>query len=109
MFKLSSFDLFPKVDPRYLRATSPGGFTSVLLLTAMSLLTLFEVYRYLTPFPVSTIVIDTRVEHRLTMTLDISIGSPCDALVVEVEDCHGGKVKVNSLLEATRIKFLNLN
>ena len=109
MFKLSSFDLFPKVDPRYLRATSPGGFTTVLLTLVMALLTLFEVYRYMTPIPVSTILIENRVDHRLTMTLDISVASPCDALVVEVEDCHGGKVKVNSLLEATRIKFLNLN
>jgi Endoplasmic Reticulum-Golgi Intermediate Compartment (ERGIC) len=108
--RLAKLDAFPKVDAKYLRQSTPGGLATLLIISAMVILSLFELYRYLViPYMTSTILMDPQIQHHLFVTMDISVASPCNSLVVELEDVHGGKVSVNALLDAVDIRFLSLN
>lgn len=109
-YKIAGLDAFPKLDAKHLRQSTPGGVATVILVTMMLLLSLLELFQFIVvPFTTSTILIDPKVSHRLSMQLDISIASPCDSILVELMDTHGRKVTVNPLLDATRIRFISLN
>lgn len=99
-------DAFPKVDVTYLNLTTSGGLTSIVAYTLITLLTVFELWRYLfVPTVNYSLRVDPELQSDIKLHFDISIATPCNQLVFAVVDAGGQKEFVNHLVKAEEIQW----
>lgn len=79
---ISSLDGFPKFDTAYLEKTKSGGWATILTATLMLILMSSELFRYIAPPITQHYIVDPTIGTKITMTLDISIASECEKLVL---------------------------
>lgn len=102
---LSSLDAYPKVDPRYLRRTTPGGLTTIIVAIFLSVLFIFECIAFFCPLTKHEFIVDPVVSANLPIRLDISIATPCDDIVVQFIDPNGQSIIANRQLNANKIDY----
>ena len=94
-------DAFPKVDTAYLEKTRSGGLLTLITIGLLSTLMMAELFDQLTPPLVQNYVVDPTVGETTKMSLDISVASACDQLVVRQGEVEGARQIIND-----RVKML---
>lgn len=102
---LSSFDAYPKIDPRYLRKTTPGGLTTMIVAICLAILFFCEFINFLHPIVTHEFLVDNIVSADLPVQIDISIATTCDDIVVQFIDPNGQTIIANQHLNANPIKY----
>ena len=98
---ITSLDLFPKFDPKYLKQSTVGGVATLILYFFFLLFILLTVYQSLFPETKSVLAISTdrSASDDFFMNLDISISSPCDEIAISYSRAGGYNVMVGQLLQ----------
>lgn len=86
---ITELDAFPKVSGDYQRATTRGGTLSILTLAIIFILIISEFFYYRGTEIKFKYSVDTDMDSRLLITVDITIAMPCDYLGADVVDLAG--------------------
>ena len=97
---IRSLDAFPKVDTECLERTRRGGFTTIAVYSILVVLGLVEVFKYCLPPMRQMFVVDPALGKFIPLTIDVSVATPCDQLVVLLTQEDGSNIILDSLLEA---------
>lgn len=84
--KLQDLDAFSKVPDDFKKQTVTGGTFSLLSYILMTMLALNEVYEYNNNRVIFRYKVDSDIDSLLDINVDITIGSPCDAIGADVID-----------------------
>jgi hypothetical protein len=106
---LSSLDAYPKIDPKYLRRTTPGGLTTILVGILLAILVISDFISFFSPVVKHEFLVDRVISANLPIQLDISVSTPCDDLVVQFIDPNGQSIIANRHLNADSIKYPTRN
>lgn len=90
--RLSSFDIFSKVDSSYKKQTEQGGILSIVVASVLVFLFLSELYEYLQIHHKYEFLVDNSVQGKLELTLDMTVATKCKYLAVILVD-NGGLVE----------------
>lgn len=102
--KLKKFDVYQKVHDDYRIQTKSGGLISLASIMAMTLMFLTELNSYLTVEVVDHIIVDTTLNQKLPIGLNITFPHlRCDEISIDTVDSmgenqvdiHGGMQKIN--------------
>jgi TM2 domain-containing membrane protein YozV len=77
--QLREIDAFPKIDPVYVRQTTSGGIATILVCVIISFLTCLHVYDYINPVPSHSFVVDSLVQEKLFIDIDMTVAMPCSS------------------------------
>lgn len=108
---ISTFDLFPKVDPKYLKQSQVGGISTLVLYSVLLAFIFIAIYQCIFPPMISTLAIaqhDDETFSKLSknatfddffINLNISIFSPCEEIAVRYALPGGYVVLVSPILQ----------
>ncbi len=91
---LKELDAFPKVPEDYQRATTRGGTFSVIALSIIAILVVSEFFYYRGTELKFKYSVDTNMDSRLLITLDMTIATPCDYLGADIVDLAGDSTSI---------------
>lgn len=87
MLKLSSYDVFRKLPRDLTHGTSQGGILSVLAVSVIFLVFLFELWNYLAGAVETAVMLDTNREQLLQINFKVTaVRLPCEFTSVDVRD-----------------------
>ncbi|CAN8068061.1 unnamed protein product [Agarophyton chilense] len=90
MLKLSSYDVFRKLPRDLTHGTSQGGILSVIAISIIGLVFLFELWTYLAGEVETAVMLDTNTEQSLQINFKITtLSLPCEFTSVDVWDYLG--------------------
>jgi TM2 domain-containing membrane protein YozV len=75
--RLRELDAFPKIDPVYVRQTTSGGIATILVCLITIFMTILHIYDYINPVPSYSFVVDSLVQEKLFINIDMTIAMPC--------------------------------
>ena len=86
---VKELDAFPKVEDDYQKPTARGGTISILSISIILVLMLSEFFYYRSTELKYEYSVDTDLESKLLLTLDMTIAMPCDYLGADIIDFAG--------------------
>ena len=108
-----SLDLFPKVatqideKPTLIKGTSFGGALSIPVVIVLCWLTLSEVYHYIWPPLMETMLVDNQFNERMEIEIDIEFPRiACESVGIDLMDVTGEQqVHVNQRIIKRRLDY----
>ncbi len=91
---VKALDAFPKVQDDYQRPTTRGGTLSLLALLLIAFLVVSEFFYYRATELRYKYSVDTDLESKLLLRVDMTIGMPCEFLGVDIIDLSGESISV---------------
>lgn len=91
---VTELDAFPKVSEDYQKATTRGGTLSIITLSIILILVISEFFYYRGTEIKFKYSVDTDMDSRLLITLDMTIAMPCDYLGADVVDLSGDSTSI---------------
>ncbi len=86
---VKELDAFTKVSEVHKDVSSRGGFFSVIAITIISFLVLFEFFNFQDSSFKYTYTVDTEMNEHMQLTFDITVKMPCEYLGADVIDAAG--------------------
>lgn len=86
---VKQLDAFPKVSQDYQNPTARGGTFSVISLSLILILVISEFFYYTKSHYVFKYSVDTDMDSQLLLTLDMTVGTPCQYLGADIVDLAG--------------------
>ena len=91
---VEQLDAFPKVPADYQKPTTRGGALSILTLLIILVLVISEFFYYRGTEIQFKYSVDTDMDSRLLLTLDMTIAMPCDYLGADIVDLAGDSTSI---------------
>ena len=98
-------DAFPKVEDDCAKPTTRGGTLSLLSLSLISFLVVSEFFYYRGTETRYKYSVDTDLEERLLITLDVTVAMACQYLGVDLLDHAGESKQLNEVMKMERVSF----
>ena len=95
---IKQLDAFPKVEEDYKKQSSSGGFVTIAIILALSLLTFYEIASFITSDLQYEYSLDKDFQNKVQFNVDIIIPMACDLLGPDVLDVAGDHIKSSSVL-----------
>ncbi|MCJ1376281.1 hypothetical protein MMC20_007523 [Loxospora ochrophaea] len=95
---LRTFDAFPKTKATYVRRSSTGGYTTILLIVISTLLSFTEFRRWYRGNETQHFSIEKGVSHTMQINLDAVVLMKCSDLHVNVQDASGDRILAGEML-----------
>lgn len=95
---IAALDAFPKVSTECLEFTRRGGMTTLVLYAILIVLGFSEFLRYVWPPVRQTFVVDPALGKFVPLTIDVSVATSCDQIVVILTNKEDVKVILDSQL-----------
>lgn len=102
---VKQLDAFPKVSGDYQKPSARGGTLSILSITLIVLLVVSEFFYYRSSHYKFRYSVDTDMESQLQLTLDMTIGMPCQYLGADIIDLAGDSVSLNTNMKMESALF----
>lgn len=91
---VQQLDAFPKVPEDYQRPTTRGGTFSIIAITVIVILVVLEFFYYRGTEIQFKYSVDTDMDSRLLLTLDMTVAMPCEYLGADIVDLSGDSTSV---------------
>lgn len=92
---VKELDAFPKVPEDYQKATTRGGTLSIVTISVIAILVISEFFYYRGTEIKFRYSVDTDMDSRLLITLDMTIATPCQYLGADIVDLSGESTNVS--------------
>ena len=105
-FKLvRELDVFPKVEDDCQKPTVRGGTLSILSLSIIAVLVVSEFFYYRGTEVRYKYSVDTDMDAKLLLTMDMTVAMPCEHLGVDVMDHAGESRQLNDAIKMEAVSF----
>ena len=102
---VKELDAFPKVEEDYQKPTVRGGTISILSISIILFLVVSEFFYYRATELQYEYSVDTDLESKLLLTVDLTIAMPCDYLGADIIDMAGESVSLANHMKMEPVSF----
>jgi len=102
---VKELDAFPKVEEDYQKPTARGGTISILSISIILFLVVSEFFYYTATELKYEYSVDTDLESKLLLTVDMTVAMPCDYLGADIIDLAGESVSLANHVKMEPVSF----
>ncbi|KAF9278606.1 hypothetical protein BGZ74_003040, partial [Mortierella antarctica] len=103
--QFKEFDAFPKVESGFVKRTGSGGILTLVVSAVLCILVMGEIKEYMTTRNDYRFLVDPLVNHRVSINLDITVATPCDALSLDLRDIAEAQLHLSDKVQKIPTHF----
>lgn len=103
--KAKAFDAFPKVEDDNQQRSEKGGILTVLVAICLFMLTMSEFSDYSKIHNDYKFLVDSNVDSKMQINIDVTVAMPCPSLMVHVMDATGQRYQLTKDLKMIPAQF----
>ncbi|KAI8991846.1 endoplasmic reticulum vesicle transporter-domain-containing protein [Mycotypha africana] len=103
--KAAAIDAFPKVEEDNEKRSEKGGLLTVLVGLCLFFLTMSEFSDYYKVHTEYTFLVDSAIDTKMQVNIDITVATPCPSLLVHVVDATGQRQRLTQDLKLIPAEF----